>query len=61
MPDYNKVIQREEYLKKIDKEYEEYIDQKKKEEEKEKSRNVFNISKYPINERTEKEKERKNG
>ena len=56
LPDYNKVIQREEYLKKIDKEYEEYIDQKKKEEEKEKSRNVFNISKYPINERTEKEK-----
>ena len=56
LPDYNKVIEKEEYLKKIDKEYEKYINQKKKEEEKEKSRNILNLSKYPINERTEREK-----
>ena len=54
--DYNKVIEKEEYLKKIDEEYQNYIDKKKKEEKKEKSKNILNISKYPIDERTEKEK-----
>lgn len=54
--DYNKVIEREEYLKKIDKEYEKFIERKKIEEEKGKSRNILNISKYPINEITEREK-----
>ena len=56
LPDYNKILEKEEYLKKIDREYEKYIDQKEKEEEKEKSRNTLNISKYPINERIEREK-----
>ena len=55
--DYNKVIEREEYLKKIDIEYEKFIEKKKKEENNNKSRNNnINCSKYPIDERTEKEK-----
>ena len=54
--DYNKVIEKEEFLKKIDEEYERYIEEMKKEEEKEKRSNILNVSKYPINERTEKEK-----
>ena len=55
--DYNKVIEREEYLKKLDKEYEKFIEKKKKEEKTDKSRNNnINYSKYPIDERTEKEK-----
>ena len=55
--DYNKVIEREEYLKKLDKEYQKFIEKKKEEEKKEKSRNNnINYSKYPIDERTEKEK-----
>jgi hypothetical protein len=56
--DYNKVIEKEEYLKKINEEYEKYIEEKKKEEEEEKEKNgkLLNASKYPINERTEKEK-----
>ena len=54
--DYNKVIEREDYLKKTDEEYLKYINQNKKEEEKVKTKNILNISKYPINEITEKEK-----
>ena len=55
--DYNKVIEKEEYLKKTNEEYEKYIEEKKKEEEEEKKKmNALDASKYPINEITEKEK-----
>ena len=54
--DYKKVIEKEEYLKKIDEEYHQYIEKKKKEIKKEKNINSLNNSKYPIDERTEKEK-----
>ena len=56
LKDYNKVIEKEEYLKKTDEEYFKYIDQKQKEIDNVKTRNILNISKYPINEITEREK-----
>lgn len=55
--DYNKVIEKEEYLKKIDEDYQKYIEERRKEEELEKKNiNSLTVSKYPINEKIEKEK-----
>jgi hypothetical protein len=55
--DYNKVIEKEEYLKKLDEEYQKYVEEKKNEQENEQSKiNILNVSKYPINEKIEREK-----
>ena len=55
--DYNKIIEEEEYLKKRNEEYNKYIEEvKRKEEEKEKKKDILAISKYPINEKIEKDK-----
>ncbi len=55
--DYNRVMEKEEYLKKLDEEYQKYVEEKKKEEESEQSKiNILNVSKYPINEKVEREK-----
>ena len=55
--DYNKIIEEEEYLKKINEEYIKFIEEEKREEkEEEKKKDILTISKYPINEKIEKEK-----
>ena len=55
--DYNKVMEKEEYLKKLDEEYQKYVEEKKNEQENEQSKiNILNVSKYPINEKIEREK-----
>lgn len=51
--EYNKILEKEEYLKKIDLKYNQYIEEDKRKNEflKERKRNMFNIFKYPIKEK----------
>ena len=55
--DYNKITEEEEYLKKINEEYHKFIEEEEREEkEEEEKKDLLTISKYPINEKIEKEK-----